>query len=100
MIDGEVLQRRGGRNDGARWQGKWGWGCANPLTTTAGYAQQLAASRDPELARHLAAGSAAEAAHLDRTIGGFLAGARAARAGSKALVDYVDPACDCWRRRD
>ncbi len=49
----------------------------NSLTTISGYAQQLAASRDPELARQLAADVAAEAAHLDRTIGGFLAGARA-----------------------
>ena len=48
-------------------------GLRNSLTTIAGYAQQLAASRDPELARQLAADIAAEAAHLDRTIGGFLA---------------------------
>ena len=59
-------------------------GLRNSLTTIAGYAQQLAASRDPELARQLASDIAAEAAHLDRTIGGFLAGAKAARAGSKA----------------
>lgn len=59
-------------------------GLRNSLTTIAGYAQQLAASRDPELARQLAADIAAEAAHLDRTIGGFLASARAAKAGSKA----------------
>jgi len=59
-------------------------GLRSSLTTIAGYAQQLAASRDPELARQLAADIAAEAAHLDRTIGGFLAGARAARAGSRA----------------
>jgi len=49
-------------------------GLRNSLTTISGYAQQLAASRDPELARQLAADIAAEAAHLDRTIGGFLAG--------------------------
>ena len=59
-------------------------GLRNSLTTIAGYAQQLAASRDPGLARQLAADIAAEAAHLDRTIGGFLAGAKAARAGSRA----------------
>jgi nitrogen fixation/metabolism regulation signal transduction histidine kinase len=59
-------------------------GLRNSLTTIAGYAQQLAASRDPGLARQLAADIAAEAAHLDRTIGGFLAGAKAVRAGSKA----------------
>ena len=58
-------------------------GLRNALTTIAGYAQQLAASRDAELARQLAADIAAEAAHLDRTIGGFLAGAKAARAGSR-----------------
>lgn len=45
----------------------------NSLATISGYAQQLAAARDPELARHLAADVAAEAAHLDRTIGTFLA---------------------------
>ncbi len=59
-------------------------GLRNSLTTISGYAQQLAASRDQELARQLAADIAAEAAHLDCTIGGFLAGARAASAGSKA----------------
>ena len=54
------------------------------LTTISGYAQQLAASRDAELARQLATDIASEAAHLDRTIGGFLAGAKAASAGLKA----------------
>ncbi len=63
---------------------RWRWGCAIRSTTIAGYAQQLAASRDAELARQLAADIAAEAAHLDRTIGGFLAGAKAAGAGAKA----------------
>ena len=52
------------------------------LTTISGYAQQFAASRDPELARQLASDIAAEAAHLDRTIGGFLAGT-AARAAAE-----------------
>ena len=64
--------------------GEMALGLRNSLTTIAGYAQQLAASRDAELARQLAADIAAEAAHLDRTIGGFLADARAAGAGSKA----------------
>lgn len=59
-------------------------GLRTSLTTISGYAQQLAASRDHELARQLAADIAAEAAHLDRTIGGFLAGAKAAGVGSKA----------------
>lgn len=42
------------------------------LATIAGYAQQLARSRDPELAPELAADIASEAARLDRHIGGFL----------------------------
>lgn len=56
----------------------------NSLATISGYAQQLAASRDQELARQLAADIAAEAAHLGRTIGGFLAGARAAKSAAEA----------------
>ncbi len=47
------------------------------LTTIAGYAQQLARNRDPELAPELAADIASEAARLDRRIGGFLATKRA-----------------------
>ncbi len=43
------------------------------LTTIAGYAQQLARNRDPNLAPQLAADIACEAASLDRRIGGFLA---------------------------
>ena len=42
------------------------------LATIAGYAQQLARNRDPELAPELAADIANEAARLDRHIGGFL----------------------------
>jgi signal transduction histidine kinase len=42
------------------------------LTTIAGYAQQLARNRDPELAAQLAADIASEASRLDRHIGGFL----------------------------
>jgi signal transduction histidine kinase len=42
------------------------------LTTIAGYAQQLARNRDPDLAPQLAADIAGEAASLDRRIGGFL----------------------------
>jgi PAS domain-containing protein len=42
------------------------------LATISGYAQQLARSRDPELAPELAADIATEAARLDRHIGGFL----------------------------
>ena len=55
----------------------------NSLATISGYTQQLAANRDPELARRLAGDIAAEAAHLDSTIGGFLAGTEA-RAAAKA----------------
>lgn len=57
-------------------------GLRNSLTTIAGYGQQLACSRDPELARQLADAIAQEAAQLDRTIGGFLGGARAATTSS------------------
>ena len=57
-------------------------GLRDSLTTIAGYAQQLACSRDPELARQLADSIAREAAQLDRTIGSFLEGAQAAVAGS------------------
>ncbi|HKM47349.1 MAG TPA: PAS domain-containing protein [Terriglobales bacterium] len=57
-------------------------GLRNSLTTIAGYAQQLACSRDPELARQLADSIAREAAQLDRTIVSFLGGARAATTGS------------------
>ena len=59
------------------------------LTTIAGYAQQLARNREPELAPQLAADIASEAARLDRHIGGFLAtkvagpAARARAAGNE-----------------
>lgn len=43
------------------------------LVTISGYAQQLAKNRDPDLAQQLAADIAAEAKHLDHSIGGFLA---------------------------
>lgn len=52
------------------------------LITISGYAQQLAQNRDPELARQLAADIAAEAKHLDQTIGGFLAESKKAKAAS------------------
>jgi nitrogen fixation/metabolism regulation signal transduction histidine kinase len=42
------------------------------LATIAGYAQQLAANRDPEIAQQLAADIAEESLRLDRSIGGFL----------------------------
>ncbi len=42
------------------------------LATIAGYAQQLARNRDPELASQLAADIASEASRLDCHIGGFL----------------------------
>jgi len=53
-------------------------GLRDSLTTIAGYAQQLACSRDAELAHQLADSIAREAAQLDRTIGSFLGGTRAA----------------------
>jgi nitrogen fixation/metabolism regulation signal transduction histidine kinase len=46
----------------------------NSLNTISGYAHQLAGTRDPEAARRLAGDIAVEAAHLDHTVGGFLAG--------------------------
>jgi PAS domain-containing protein len=57
-------------------------GLRDSLTTIAGYAQQLACSRDTDLARQLADSIAQEAAQLDRTIGSFLGGARAATSSS------------------
>lgn len=56
------------------------------LATIAGYAQQLARNRDPELAAQLAEDIAHEAAELDRSIGGFLITKQAAAvaAGSSA----------------
>lgn len=57
-------------------------GLRTSLTTISGYAQQLARSRDPEFARQLADDIAREAAQLDRTIGSFLAGAKAATTSS------------------
>lgn len=56
------------------------------LTTISGYAQQLASNRDAELAQQLASDIAQEAAHLDRSLGGFLItspSAKAAAASSK-----------------
>jgi PAS domain-containing protein len=51
----------------------------NSLTTVSGYAQQLANSRDPEMAKQLANDIAQEAAQLDHSIGGFLTRKRAAQ---------------------
>ncbi len=44
----------------------------NSLITISGYAQQLVRNSDPDLAKQLAEHVAAEAKHLDQTIGGFL----------------------------
>ena len=57
-------------------------GLRSSLTSIAGYAQQLAHSRDAGLARQLADDIASEAAQLDRTIGSFLADAKAASTSS------------------
>lgn len=57
-------------------------GLRDSLTTIAGSAQQLARSRDPEMARQIADGIAREAAQLDQTIGSFLVGAEVATTGS------------------
>ena len=50
------------------------------LATIAGYAQQLARNREPELASQLATDIASEASRLDRHIGGFLSDKRSATA--------------------
>jgi signal transduction histidine kinase len=80
----EVTEIRRQQQERREMSAEMALGLRTSLTTIAGYAQQLAANRNPELARQLAADIAAEAAHLDRTIGGFLSGARAAGAGVKA----------------
>ena len=56
----------------------------NSLATISSYAQQLAVSRDPTLVRQLAVDIVSEAADLDHTIGGFLAGAKAAKRAAGA----------------
>jgi signal transduction histidine kinase len=48
------------------------------LATISGCAQQLANSRDPEMATRLASGIADQATQLDRSIGGFLTKTQAA----------------------
>jgi PAS domain-containing protein len=50
------------------------------VATISSYAQQLAVSRDPTLVRQLAVDIVSEAVDLDHTIGGFLAGAKTAKA--------------------
>jgi PAS domain-containing protein len=52
----------------------------NSVATISSYAQQLAVSRDPTQVRQLAVDIVSEAADLDHTIGGFLAGGKAAKA--------------------
>jgi PAS domain-containing protein len=52
----------------------------NSVATISSYAQQLAVSGDPTLVRQLAVDIVSEAADLDHTIGGFLAGGKAAKA--------------------
>jgi PAS domain-containing protein len=56
----------------------------NSLATISSYAQQLAVSRDPAQVRQLAVDIVSEAADLDHTIGGFLAGPKAARRAAGA----------------
>ncbi len=50
------------------------------LATISSYAEQVAVSSDPTLVRQLAVDIVSEAADLDHTIGGFLTGAKAAKA--------------------
>jgi PAS domain-containing protein len=57
-------------------------GLRTSLTTIAGSVQQLVRSGDPETARQLADRIARQAEELDRTIGSFLGGAKAATTNS------------------
>jgi len=57
------------------------FGLRHSVSAIAGYAQQLARSRDPELCR-LAEGIAGEAAQMDRTLGSFTGKAHAATTSS------------------
>ena len=52
----------------------------NSVATISSYAQQLAVNGDPAQVRQLAVDIVSEAAELDHTIGGFLAGGKAAKA--------------------
>ncbi len=54
------------------------------LGNISSYAKQLAEGKNPALAKQIAADIASEASHLDHTIGGFLAGTRAAKAAAEA----------------
>ena len=54
------------------------------LATIAGYAQQLAANRDPEIAQQLATDIAEESLRLDRSIGGFLTARQGSARGAGA----------------
>ena len=54
------------------------------VATISGYARQLATGRDPEQTQRLAKDIILEAAELDHTIGGFLAGSRAASHAAEA----------------
>ncbi len=74
----ELAQIRQDQQTRREVSAEMGLGLRTSLTTISGYAQQLARSRDPEFARQLADDIAREAAQLDRTIGSFLAGAKAA----------------------
>jgi nitrogen fixation/metabolism regulation signal transduction histidine kinase len=56
------------------------------LTTIAGYAQQLANNKDPELAKQIAIDISQEAAELDRNIGGFLMTKPAAKKAGAAAA--------------
>jgi hypothetical protein len=57
----------------------------NSVATISSYAQQLAVSRDSTMVRQLAVDIVSEAAELDHTIGGFLAGAKAAKSASAGV---------------
>jgi nitrogen fixation/metabolism regulation signal transduction histidine kinase len=56
----------------------------NSVATISGYARQLATRRDPEQTQRLAEDIISEAAQLDHTIGGYLAGTRTASRAAEA----------------
>ena len=62
------------------------------LATIAGYAQQLANNRDPELAKQIAIDIAQEAAQLERNLGGFLMAKPAAQKSAAAAAGSMKSA--------
>lgn len=60
------------------------------VATISGYARQLAAGSDPKQTQRMAEDIILEAAQLDRTIGGFLAGFRSERHAAEVFLNNAD----------